>query len=112
MNWQSKREGKKLRLEAAAPWLDGKVIQPQAISQVLEASLRSGDRVILEGDNQKQATFLAKALNSVSPDRVNDLTMIIPAISRPEHLDLFEKGIASEINFAYAGVQSLCITVG
>ncbi len=109
MNWQSKREGKKLRLEAAAPWLDGKVIQPQAISQVLEASLRSGDRVILEGDNQKQATFLAKALNSVSPDRVNDLTMIIPAISRPEHLDLFEKGIASEINFAYAGVQSLRI---
>ena len=35
--------------------------------------------------------------------------MIIPAISRPEHLDLFEKGIASEINFAYAGVQSLRI---
>ncbi|MFA5587079.1 MAG: malonate decarboxylase subunit alpha [Saccharofermentanales bacterium] len=109
MNWQSKREGKKLRLEAAAPWLDGKVIQPQAMSQVLEASLKPGDRVILEGDNQKQATFLAKALNSVSPDRVNDLTMIIPAISRPEHLDLFEKGIASEINFAYAGVQSLRI---
>lgn len=109
MNWQSRREGKNLRLEAAAPWLDGKVIQLQAINQVLEASLRPGDRVILEGDNQKQATFLAKALNSVSPDQVNDLTMIIPAISRPEHLDLFEKGIASEINFAYAGVQSLRI---
>jgi malonate decarboxylase alpha subunit len=33
--------------------------------------------------------------------------MIMSSISRPEHLDLFEYGIAKKIDFAYAGPQSL-----
>lgn len=35
--------------------------------------------------------------------------MIISSISRPEHLDLFEYGIARKIDFSYAGPQSLRI---
>lgn len=35
--------------------------------------------------------------------------MLISSISRPEHLDIFEKGIARKLDFAYAGPQSLRI---
>ena len=47
--------------------------------------------MILEGDNQKQATFLAKTLASVNPEKVNRLNMIMPAITMNEHLTIFEK---------------------
>ncbi|HPX93230.1 MAG TPA: malonate decarboxylase subunit alpha [Bacillota bacterium] len=107
MNWQSRRETKEARLAGAAPYADGKQIDAAAIDRALEAALRPGDRVIIEGDNQKQATFLAKALTRVDPGKVHDLTMIISSVSLDEHLDVFDKGIASEINFAYAGVQSV-----
>ena len=109
MNWHSRRDSKKARLEATSTWLDGKVIPTDSITRVLEAAMRPQDRVILEGDNQKQAGFLARALTEVSPEKVHGVTMIIPSVSLPEHLDVFEKGIAREINFAYAGVQSVRI---
>ena len=43
---------------------------------LLEAVLEPGDRVCLEGNNQKQADFLAKSLAAVSPERVHDLHMV------------------------------------
>ena len=107
MNWHSRRDMKIQRLEGASAFVDQKQIQTQKISQALEALMRPGDRVIIEGDNQKQASFLAKALTGVDPAKVNGVTMMIPSVSRDEHLDVFDKGIASEINFAYAGVQSV-----
>ncbi len=36
--------------------------------------------------------------------------MIMSSISRPEHLDIFEKGIAEKIDFSYAGAQSLRVS--
>ena len=107
MNWHSKRDMKQARLESASPYVNHKLIETESIAEALEALMRPGDRVVIEGDNQKQATFLAKALTRVNPDKVHDVTMIVPSISRPEHLDVFDKGIASEINFAYAGMQSV-----
>jgi malonate decarboxylase alpha subunit len=38
--------------------------------------IRSGDRVCLEGDNQKQAGVLAAALANIDPAKVHDLHMI------------------------------------
>jgi malonate decarboxylase alpha subunit len=35
--------------------------------------------------------------------------MLISSISRPEHLDIFENGIAKKLDFAYSGPQSLRI---
>ncbi|NLV98502.1 MAG: malonate decarboxylase subunit alpha [Synergistaceae bacterium] len=107
MNWHSKRDMKRARLESASPYINHKLIETESIAEALEALMRPGDRVVIEGDNQKQATFLAKALTKLNPDKVHDVTMIVPSISRAEHLDVFDKGIASEINFAYAGVQSV-----
>ena len=40
---------------------------------------------------------------------IHDLHLLISSVSRSEHLDLFENGIARKIDFAYAGPQSLRI---
>ena len=61
---------------------------------LLEAVLRPGDRVCLEGDNQKQADCLARGLAACDPGKVHDLHMVQSGIVLPEHLDVFETGIA------------------
>ncbi|MBQ6367779.1 MAG: malonate decarboxylase subunit alpha [Erysipelotrichaceae bacterium] len=106
MNWETQKQSKQERL-AQCTFADGKVVATEDIVRLLEATIRPYDRVVLEGCNQKQAAFLAASLTKVSPDKVNHLNMIIPSISRDEHLQLFEEGIAEEVNFAFAGVQSV-----
>src|SRR5215472_12836899 len=103
----SLREAKRQRLAQLAPHVAGKVVRAEAIVAVLETLLRSGDRVVLEGDNQKQADFLSRALAQLDPARVHDLHLLMPSIARPEHLTLFERGIARRVDFCFAGPQSL-----
>ncbi|MBQ6222055.1 MAG: malonate decarboxylase subunit alpha [Solobacterium sp.] len=107
MQWDKERQSKQERLSEAASLANGKVVATEDIVPLLERIVHPYDKVVLEGCNQKQAAFLAKALTEVDPAKVNHLNMIIPSISRDEHLNLFEKGIAEELNFAFAGVQSL-----
>src|SRR3981189_2024862 len=76
----------------------------------LETLIVSGDRIVLEGDNQKQADFLSRSLVKVDAKRLHDLHLIISSISRPEHLTLFELGIAKKVDFAFAGPQSLRVS--
>ncbi len=106
MNWQRRRERKASLLKQASKWIDHKVFKTEDAVNVLETVIPPGANVILEGDNQKQATFLAKTLASVNPEKVNRLNMIMPAVTMNEHLTIFEKGIAEEINFAFSGKQS------
>ena len=108
-NWNTRREAKRHRLERVASYVDGKLVQPDSIVALLEALLRPGDRVVLEGDNQKQADFLSRALVQVDPGRVHDLHLLVPSISRPEHLDLFERGIGRRLDFSFSGPQSVRI---
>ena len=61
----------------------------------------------LEGNNQKQADFLSRSLVQVDPRRVHDIHMLMSTVSRPEHLTLFERGIARRLDFAFSGPQSL-----
>jgi malonate decarboxylase alpha subunit len=46
----------------------------------------------------------------VDAKRLHDLHLIISSISRPEHLTLFELGIAKKVDFAFAGPQSLRVS--
>ena len=55
--WQKQRSERKRRLEAASKYAKGKLVSPQDAKSLLEAVVRPGDRVCLEGDNQKQADF-------------------------------------------------------
>ena len=106
--WTRQRSNRAARL-ARASGLAGvraKTVEADAIVALLEALIEPGDRVCLEGDNQKQADFLARALTQVAPARVHDLHMVQSVLSLPEHLDLFELGIASRLDFSFSGPQA------
>lgn len=91
--------------DALGPRRRGKLAPADAIGVLLEAVLEPRDRVCLEGNNQKQADFLAKALVQVDPARVHDLHMVQSVLALPEHLDVFERGIASTLDFSFSGPQ-------
>ncbi|SFI50098.1 malonate decarboxylase alpha subunit [Collimonas sp. OK307] len=108
--WSKRRTEKNRRLDLVRHLANGPVLPTGDIIAVLEALIAPGDRVVLEGNNQKQADFLSRSLAQVNPAKVNQLHLIMPSVSRPEHLDLFERGIARKLDFAYAGAQSLRIS--
>ena len=58
----SGRRDRDQRLQAGARHAEGKRVHRQNATALLEAVIRPGDRVCLEGDNQKQADLLAVAL--------------------------------------------------
>jgi malonate decarboxylase alpha subunit len=84
----------------------GKICPPDCATALLEAIIEPGDRVTIEGDNQKQADFLAAALATADPARLHDLHMVQPVLALPDHLAVFERGMATRLDFAFAGPQS------
>ena len=78
----------------------GKVCPADRATLLLEAIIEPGDRVTIEGDNQKQADFLASALAKVDPARVHDLHMVQSVLALPDHLAVFERGIANRLDFS------------
>jgi malonate decarboxylase alpha subunit len=94
------------RIAAGQHLAAGKMVQPKDLTAFLERVIRPGDRVCLEGDNQKQADLLARALTQVDPGRVNGLHMVQSGIVLAEHLDIFEQGIAKRLDYSYSGPQS------
>jgi malonate decarboxylase alpha subunit len=106
-SWTRRRDEKERRMKAARRWMSGPILPTDKAVEDLEALVVAGDRIVLEGDNQKQADFLSRSLVKVDAKKVHDLHLIISSISRPEHLTLFELGIAKKVDFAFAGPQSL-----
>jgi malonate decarboxylase alpha subunit len=106
-SWTTRREEKQRRLERVRPWMSGPILNSAKIVQALEWLIMPGDRIVLEGDNQKQADFLSRSLVQADPKILHDLHLILSSISRPEHLTLFELGICRRVDFAFAGPQSL-----
>lgn len=105
-NWNSVADNRGARLARAASLVSGKVVQAEAATALLGAVLESGDRVCIEGNNQKQADFLARCLTQLDPVQIHDLHMVQSVLALPEHLDLFESGIASRLDFSFSGPQS------
>ncbi|EHM38580.1 malonate decarboxylase subunit alpha [Hafnia alvei] len=108
--WDTRRQEKRRRIESVQGLTNGKVIPTDELTTVLEKLIVSGDRVVMEGNNQKQADFLSRSLAEIDPAKVHDLHMIMPSVGRAEHLDIFEKGIARKLDFAFSGTQSLRIS--
>jgi malonate decarboxylase alpha subunit len=105
-DWQSERRVREDRLKAGSKFAKGKIVAPKDVTALLEAVVRPGDRICLEGDNQKQADFLAASLAKADPKALHDLHVVQSGIVLPEHLDLFEKGIAKKLDFSFSGPQS------
>src|SRR6202044_2725898 len=106
-SWTHLRDAKARRVADLKSMTRGKLIEQQGIIEALQTLIHSGDRVALEGDNQKQADFLSRSLVQVDPNKLHDIHLLISTISRPEHLTLFERGIARKLDFSFAGPQSL-----
>ena len=106
--WDKNRKKYLKRLSKIKSYLNHKkFINTEDIVPVLSQIITSGDRVCIEGDNQKQASYLATAMTQLDPAVINNLHMIQSAIVLPEHLTVFEKGIAAKIDFAFSGPQSI-----
>ena len=104
---QSNRVARLARAVAAlGADLRGKQVAAGRIGELLHQVIEPGDRVCLEGNNQKQADFLAAALSNLDPTRVHDLHMLLSVLALPEHLDVFERGIASRLDFSFSGPQA------
>ncbi|MCE3044717.1 malonate decarboxylase subunit alpha [Legionella sp. 16cNR16C] len=112
MDWNKNRQDYEARLRDIRPFLEnGKITSIKNILPLLEAAIRPYDKVCLEGDNQKQADFLARSLCAVNPEKVYKLHMIQSAVTLAEHLDLFEREIAEKIDFAFAGPQATRLAI-
>jgi malonate decarboxylase alpha subunit len=105
-DWRTQKGVLAERLAAGRAYAKGKRVSPQSLPDLLESVLRPGDRVCLEGDNQKQADVLAAALCKVDPEKVHDLHIVQSGVVLPEHLDLFDKGIARRLDYSYSGPQA------
>ncbi|MFQ3675646.1 MAG: malonate decarboxylase subunit alpha [Endomicrobiia bacterium] len=85
---------------------NSKFIKKDFVLQLIETVLFSGDRVCLEGNNQKQADFFAKELTKLNPKKVNNLHLVQSSIVLPEHIQILKSGIVSKIDFSYSGPQA------
>ncbi len=103
--WRKEKDARDGRLEAGSRFAHGKMVKPGDATALLEAIVRPGDRLCMEGDNQKQADFLAGALAKADPKKVHGLHIVQSGIVLPEHLDLFERGIATKLDYSYSGTQ-------
>lgn len=105
--WDSLKRDRIERIREAIPLVKmGKIVEASNAVKLLETVIKPYDKVTIEGDNQKQADFLAECLCKVDREQVHHLHMIQSAISLPSHLDVFEKKIASKVDFSYAGSQA------
>jgi malonate decarboxylase alpha subunit len=104
--WRREQKARSERIAAGAALADGKIVDAQKATALLEAVIRPFDRVCLEGDNQKQADLLASALAGVDRSKIHDLHMVQSGVVLPEHLDVFETGIAKRLDYAYSGPQA------
>jgi malonate decarboxylase alpha subunit len=104
--WDAQKANRDARIAAGRRYATGKTISSETLLAFLEAVIRPGDRVCIEGDNQKQADMLSAALADVDPAKIHDLHMVQSGVILPEHLDIFDKGIAKRLDYSYSGPQA------
>ena len=71
--WDTLERSYRARIARGAAFADGKTVRRDEIERFLEAVIEPGDRVCIEGNNQKHADFLAAALARTSVEAIHDL---------------------------------------
>lgn len=105
-DWNTLADRRQARLQRAADAGLGRLLPHAEVPRLLHTVLEPGDRVCLEGNNQKQADFLAECLAQLDPAQVHGLHMVQSVLSLASHLDVFERGIAQRLDFSFSGPQS------
>ena len=101
--WNSQKSKRLQKLEQASQKGFEKQVAHSRAVELLETVISCGDKVCQEGNNQKQADFLSKTLSQCNPKVLNNLHILQSVLALPSHLDVFEKGIASKVDFSFAG---------
>ena len=104
-DWNTEAKNREARVTRASPLAKGKIVSASDATALFEAVIECGDRVCLEGNNQKQADFLGKVLAELDPARVNGLHLVQSVLALPQHLDVFENGVAAKLDFSFSGPQ-------
>ncbi len=104
--WNRLARNRDARVERARAVSGDKIVDAASATKLLESVLEPGDRLCVEGNNQKQADFLARALASIDPAKIHRLHLVQSVLALPEHLDLFERGIATRLDFSFSGPQA------
>ena len=105
--WNTLARNKTARLERASSITSTKIVEQKDLVRLFESVIESGDRVCIEGNNQKHADYLSQQLTLVDPKKVNDLHIVQSNVALSSHLDIFEKGIAKKLDFCYSGEQGV-----
>jgi len=103
--WDRNARSRAARIARAARLARGKSVEAANAIALLETVIEPGDRVCLEGNNQKQADFLAQCLVGVDTAKVHDLHLVQSVLALPEHIDVFERGVAKRLDFSFSGPQ-------
>jgi len=104
--WNKLAHSRGERLARAAGLASGRIVSADNIVPLLEAVIEPGDRLCIEGNNQKQADFLARSLVRTDPAKLRDLHLVQSVLALPEHIDLIERGQVSRIDFSFSGPQA------
>ena len=83
ISWATRRDEKARRMQMVEPWLKGPVLAQEKIVEALESVIVPGDRIVMEGDNQKQADFLSRSLVQVSAKKFTTYTSSSQASAGP-----------------------------
>lgn len=102
-----RRRNKADRLARTQSLAQGKLVAHEHTAELLRQVIEPGDIVCLEGDNQKQADFLAAQLASL--DSLRDIHLVMSCITLPAHIELFKKGAVRQVDFCYAGPQGKAV---
>lgn len=105
----TRRRNKAGRISRASGLADGKIVAHEKTADLLRAVIEAGDILCLEGDNQKQADFLAAQLASLDASVLKDIHLVMSCITLPSHIALFEKGCVRRVDFCYAGPQGTAV---
>lgn len=105
--WDRGARDRTARLERARAAGLGRIVDASRIGDLLRAVVSPGDRICIEGNNQKHADFLAESLANADPAVIHGLHVVQSNLALPSHLDVFERGIARRLDFCYSGDQGV-----
>ena len=80
--WDTRRQEKNRRIDRLG--IAGKVLPRDDLPAMLEKLIAPGDRVVLEGNNQKQADFLARMLAQANPEQYSNTAAELAAQTRTD----------------------------
>jgi malonate decarboxylase alpha subunit len=105
-DWSRSPKSRERRVARGVAVAGGRIVPQQKIIELLEAVIEPGDRVCIEGNNQKQADFLSKSLAVTDPARIHRLHLVQSVLALPSHVDLIERGQVERIDFSFSGPQA------